>query len=118
MEAIDGIAVENPLIYVYEIDESEQPKYSKSYDITNLTFFENDSLLRLPGSHIEESNIIVPEFQLIQSLDRWSDMMDGIRFRFDNATELYPAAVPAIEPFANLIYSSDGTPLDLSLIHI
>ena len=38
--------------------------------------------------------------------------MDGIRFRFDNATELYPAAVPAIEPFANLIYSSDGTPLD------
>ena len=27
MEAIDGIAVENPLIYVYEIDESEQPKY-------------------------------------------------------------------------------------------
>ena len=46
MEAIDGIAVENPLIYVYEIDENEQPKYSKSYDITYLTFYENDSLTR------------------------------------------------------------------------
>ena len=112
MEAIDGIAVENPLIYVYEIDANEQPKYSNFYDINYLSFFENDSLTRLPGSRIEESNIIVPEFQLIQLLDRWSDMMDGIRFRFDNATELYPAAVPDIEPFADLIYSSDGAPLD------
>ena len=112
MEAIDGIAVENPLIYVYEIDSNEEPKFFKSYDMSNLTFFENDSLSNLPGSYIENSNIIVPEFQLIQPLDRWSDMMDGIRFRLDNATKIYPAAVPAIEPFANLIYNADVITFD------
>ena len=108
VDAVDGIAVENPLIYVYEINSDKQPKYSKPYDTSNLTFFEKDSLIKLPGSYMDDLDIIVPDFQLVQPLDRWSDMMDGIRFRFDNATSLYPADVPAIEPFAGSIYHSDG----------
>ena len=79
VEAVDGIAVEDPLLYVYEVDSDGLPKTSKSFDTSTLTFFENDSLMRLPGSIIESSSIVVPEFQLVQPLDRWSDMMDGIR---------------------------------------
>ena len=112
MEAIDGIAVENPLLYVYEVDSDGLPKYSKSFDTSNLTFFENDSLVRLPGSMIESSNIVVPEFQLVQPLDRWSDMMDGIRFRFDNALPLNPSAPPFIFPSKYLLYNADGTVFD------
>ena len=77
-----------------------------------LTFFENDSLIRLPGSMIESSNIVVPEFQLVQPLDRWSDMMDGIRFRFDNALPLNPSAPPFIFPSKYLLYNADGSVFD------
>ena len=88
MDAIDGIATEDPMLYVFEVLNDGSPKYSNSYDPQSLTFFENDSLERLPGTILESSNLVVPEFQLIQPLDRWSDMMDGIRFRFDNALPL------------------------------
>ena len=112
MEAVDGIAVENPLLYVYEVDSEGLPIYSKSFDTSVLTFFENDSLIRLPGSMIESSNIVVPEFQLVQPLDRWSDMMDGIRFRFDNALPLNPSAPPFIFPSKYLLYNADGSVFD------
>ena len=112
MEAVDGIAVENPLLYVYEVDSDGLPLYTKPFDTSMLTFFENDSLTRLPGSIVESTNIIVPEFQLVQSLDRWSDMMDGIRFRFDNALPLNPSAPPFIFPSKYLLYNADGSEFD------
>ena len=112
VEAVDGIAVEDPLLYVYEVDSDGLPKTSKSFDTSTLTFFENDSLMRLPGSIIESSSIVVPEFQLVQPLDRWSDMMDGIRFRFDNALPLNPSAPPFIFPSKYLLFNADGSQFD------
>ena len=82
--AIDGIAVENPFVYVYEIEENGSAKSSKDYEISLLTFFQEDSLKRLPGSIENDLTITVPEYQLVQSLGRWSDMMDGIRFKYSN----------------------------------
>jgi len=112
MDAIDGIATEDPMLYVFEVLNDGSPKYSNSYDPQTLTFFENDSLERLPGSILESSNLVVPEFQLIQPLDRWSDMMDGIRFRFDNALPLSPSAPPILEPSKYLLYNADGSEFD------
>ena len=112
IDAVEGIAVENPLVYVYEINSYMEPKYSRPFSISDLNFFEKDSLVSLPGSYIEGPDIIVPQFQLIQPLNSWSDMMDGIRFRFDNASLLYPGDIPAIDPFDGIIYQSDGTLYD------
>ena len=112
MEAIDGIATEDPMLYVFEILDDGSPKFSKTYDSETLTFFENDSLENLPGSVIESSTLVVPEFQLVQPLDRWSDMMDGIRFRFDNALPLSPSAPPILEPSKYLLYNADGSEFD------
>ena len=53
VEAVDGIAVEDPLLYVYEVDSDGLPKTSKSFDTSTLKFFEKDSIMRHPGTIIE-----------------------------------------------------------------
>ena len=68
--AIDGIAVENPFVYVYEIEENGSPKSSKNYEISLLTFFQEDSLKRLPGSIENDLTITVPEYQLVVGDER------------------------------------------------
>ena len=113
--AIDGIAVENPFVYVYEIEEDGSPKSSNNYEISSLTFFQEDSLTRLPGSFDNGSIITVPEYQLVQSLGRWSDMMDGIRFKYSNYLPLNPSAPPTVEEgliYDTEIYNADGSPYD------
>ena len=111
--AIDGIACEDPLVYVYEIDTDGLPKYSQDYEVSSLTFFQNDSLTNLPGATIQGSTITVPDYQLVQSLDRWSNMMDGIRFMFENALPLNPSAPPEFVPEYNSeLINADGSPLD------
>ena len=111
--AIDGIACENPLVFVYEINADGSPKFSQDYDVSSLTFFQKDSIANLPGAVTESSVINVPEYQLVQSLNRWSDLMDGIRFKFENALPLNPSAPPEFVPEYNSeLISADGSPLD------
>ena len=43
-QAIDGIAVENPFVYVYEIEGDGSPKSSNNYEISSLTFFKKTHL--------------------------------------------------------------------------
>jgi len=112
--AIDGIAVEDPLVYVYEVDSDGSPKYTEDFNASSLTFFQEDSLINLPGAVIQSSTITVPEYQLVQPLDRWSDMMDGIRFKFDNALPLNPSAPPSFEEgnYHYALLNKDGSLID------
>ena len=110
--AVDGIAVENPLVYVYEVGSDGSPKYTDDFSASSLNFFQEDSLINLPGAIVNNSTIVVPEYQLVQPLDQWSDMMDGIRFKFDNALPLSPSAPPFIFPSKYLLYNADGSEFD------
>ena len=110
--AIDGIAVEDPFVYVYEVDSDGYPKYTEDFSASSLNFFQEDSLINLPGAIVNNSTIVVPEYQLVQPLDQWSNMMDGIRFKFDNALPLSPSAPPFIFPSKYLLYNNDGSEFD------
>ena len=114
VQAIDGIAVENPELYVYEIDQDGLPKnFQPSYDVATLNFFQKDSLTKLPGSLIQGNDLNVPEYQLVQPLGKWSNMMDGIRFKFDNGLSLDGAPTPPIVPQVDIVITnSDGSAFD------
>ena len=111
--AIDGIACEDPLVFVYEIEADGVPKYSRDYELSSLTFFQKDSLINLPGATSDAATITVPEYQLTQSLDRWSNMMDGLRFKFENALPLNPSAPPEfVLQYNSELFNADGALLD------
>ena len=116
VQAIDGIAVENPELYVYEINQDGLPQNYQDppYDIDLLNFFEKDSLTKLPGASINDfGELNVPEYQLVQPLGKWSNMMDGIRFKFDNGLSLDGPPSPPIVPQIDIaITNSDGSAFD------
>ena len=113
-QAVDGLACEDPYIYVYEIGDTLErtPKYSTSFSFDTLDFFQKDSLTGLPGSIIDISGVSVPEYQLISPVGKWSDMMDGIRFKYENIIPLNPLSAPELELSAMDWYDENGVPLD------
>ena len=113
-QAVDGLACEDPYIYVYEIGDTLErtPKYSNSFSFDTLDFFQKDSLTGLPGSIIDISGVSVPEYQLISPVGKWSDMMDGIRFKYENIIPLNPLSAPELELSAMDWYDENGVPLD------
>ena len=113
-QAVDGLACEDPYIYVYEIGDTLErtPKYSNSFSFDTLDFFQKDSLSGLPGSIISISGVSVPEYQLISPVGKWSDMMDGIRFKYENIIPLNPLSAPELELSAMDWYDENGVPLD------
>ena len=120
-QAVDGLACENPYLYVYEIGDTldRTPKYSIDYLLDGLDFFQTDSLTGLPGSMISSSIVSVPEYQLISPVGKWSDMMDGIRFKYENIIPLNPLSAPELELSSMDWYDENGVPLDsISLVRL
>ena len=120
-QAVDGLACENPYLYVYEIGDTldRTPKYSIDYSLDGLDFFQTDSLTGLPGSMISSSIVSVPEYQLISPVGKWSDMMDGIRFKYENIIPLNPLSAPELELSSMDWYDENGVPLDsISLVRL
>ena len=113
-QAVDGLACENPYMYVFEIGDTldKTAKYTTDFSLDTLDFFQKDSLTGLPGAVISGSNVLVPEYQLISPVGKWSDMMDGIRFKYENIIPLNPLSAPDLELSSMDWFDENGAPLD------
>ena len=138
-DAIDGMACEDPYLFGYVVDDNKTPALTQwpPFEVENLSFYENDSISRLPGvvymsdtvsypdlSTEEEDSItmgpryIVPEYDIITKINSWSTQFKGIRYRFDNPYDLKPSIAPDIE-IDTLIWSwssPDSLPMDSATI--
>ena len=96
--AVDGMACEDPFIYSYVVEDSlGTPSQVTTYYDNGLTFYEKDSLSRLPGAIYENESYIIPNYQLINPLGKWSDQFKGIRFKIENKIPLTVTAPPPAE---------------------
>ena len=100
--SFEGYAVENPSLYIYEID-SETEQNPVEFWTVNTNEISEDSLaylMDLPGSDMQDdTTAIVPYYKLddykLAFMDdtdfenNWSQFFDGIRIRFDNGPESY-----------------------------
>ena len=94
--AVEGMACENPLIYVFEINdkENQQPvDIDTNYIISELTTEEFALLSGLPGTFENEGQLYIPLYRIIAPMDQISDILDGIRFQFDNLPKLVPVSL-------------------------
>ena len=112
-DAVSGMATENPLLYVYESNLNQEPVSTSSFEINDLDYFQFDSLSGLPGALASDNILHIPDYQLITPVGKWSDMMDGIRLKYENLLPLNPLAVPDfVGTFTYL--ENDGSPIDSS----
>ena len=52
-----------------------------TYYEENLNFFEKDSISGLPGAVYENGSYIVPNYDIISPVGKWSNQFKGIRFK-------------------------------------
>ena len=105
-DAVEFMACENPLIYVYEIDNVEMQtpvSISASYETSELTQAEIDSLIDLPGVTENGGTLFIPEYKIITPAGEISDRMSGVQFNFENM----PAVVPDEVPIDGFYWSGD-----------
>ena len=98
--AVEGMACENPLIYVFEINdkENQQPvDIDTNYIISELTTEEFALLSGLPGTFENGGQLYIPLYRIIAPMDQISDILDGIRFQFDNLPKLAPVSLENVE---------------------
>ena len=96
--AVDGMACEDPHIYAYIVqDSSGTPINPKTFYDEGLSFYEKDSLSKLPGSVYENGSYIVPDYKLINPMGKWSSQFKGIRFKMENKIPLNVSAAPTAE---------------------
>ena len=97
ISAVDGMACEDPFVFGYVVkDTLGTPKATSTYYEDNLNFFEKDSISGLPGVISENGSFIVPQYDIITPVDRWSNQFKGIRFKVKNKIPLNPSAVPDV----------------------
>ena len=48
----------------------------------------------LPGSIIESDTYYVPDYNVVNQIGKWSELFNGIRFKFENDIPLNPFSVP------------------------
>ena len=106
--AVDGMACENPFVFGYVVkDTLGTPKSTLTYYETDLNFFEKDSIAGLPGVVSENGSYIVPIYDIVTPVDRWSNQFKGIRFKIKNKIPLNPSSVPDVS-IDTLIWSLPG----------
>ena len=95
--AVDGMACEDPLIYGYVVtDSSGTPSTFTTFYENDLSFFEKDSIAGLPGTLYENNSYLVPNYDVISSVGKWSDQFKGIRYKMENKIPLNISAVPSV----------------------
>ena len=98
--AVEGMACENPLIYVFEINDkvNQQPvDIDTSYIFSDLTGEEKTLLSGLPGTYENDGQLFIHVYRIIAPMDQISDILDGIRFQFDNLPKLVPVSLENVE---------------------
>ena len=109
----EGMACEDPVVYVYEITDSASQSptdFDYSFGTDTLSDFQIDSLLDLPGATEIGSEIFIPKYRSITEVNRDSDILDGIRFRFDNIQDFIPEDQSALVD--TVIWSADSSTID------
>ena len=97
-QAVDGMACENPYVFGYVVtDTAGTPKTTVTYYEDNLNFYEKDSISGLPGALYENGSYVVPEYDIITKVGKWSDQFKGIRFKMENEIPLITSQVPDVE---------------------
>ena len=96
--AVDGMACENPHVFGYVVtDTMGTPKATMTYYEENLNFYEKDSISGLPGTVIENGSYVVPVYDIVTKVGKWSDQFKGIRFKMENEIPLNTSLVPDVE---------------------
>ena len=117
--AVDGMACENPQVFGYVVEDSTgTPSSTITYYEEDLNFFEKDSISGLPGSVYENGSYIVPDYDIISPVGRWSDQFKGIRFKIKNKIPLGVSAVPPVN-LDTLLWSwtdPDSTEMDSATV--
>tara|TARA_B100000315_G_scaffold260651_1_gene323726 strand:+ start:6384 stop:8582 length:2199 start_codon:yes stop_codon:yes gene_type:complete len=93
--AVEGMAADNPLLYVYEIDDSlsQTPvEIDTIYAVGDLDSTQIDSLMDLPGADSSNAQIQIPKYIIISELNEVSDLLAGIRYQFENLPETIAGA--------------------------
>ena len=95
--AVDGMACEDPYVFGYVVSDSlGTPLTTTTFYEDDLNFFEKDSISGLPGTVYENASYIVPDYQIVSPVDKWSSQFKGIRFKIKNKIPLNVSAVPAV----------------------
>ena len=112
-DAVDGMACEYPSLFIYEIDDStsQNPVSLISHSVSEYDSLGLDSLLNLPGSELDGNSLTHPDYRMIADFDEWSDLLDGIRFKFDHSIPLYPSMTPTEVNLVDLEWHSQDTTL-------
>ena len=91
------MACENPFVYGYSIlDSAGAPVATNTYYKDNLNFIQADSISKLPGAIDELDYYVVPQYEIITPVDKWSDQFKGIRFKMKNKIPLNVSSVPPV----------------------
>ena len=76
-QAVDEMACEDPFVYAYEIGESGIPLNTKLFYENELSLFQRDSIIGLPGSIVDGDIYAVPVYDIISHVDSWSEQFKG-----------------------------------------
>jgi hypothetical protein len=68
-----------------------------SYILSDLTGEEKTLLSGLPGTYENDGQLFIPLYRIIAPMDQISDILDGIRFQFDNLPTLVPVTLENVE---------------------
>ena len=111
--AVEGMACENPLVYGYSIlDSAGVPVATNTYYKENLNFIQADSISKLPGAIEDIDYYVVPQYEIITPVDKWSDQFKGIRFKMKNKIPLNVSSVPPVTLDELVWYFEDGSLMD------
>ena len=79
--AVEGMACEDPFVYGYSVADSlGTPIQIQTFYKDNLNFIQSDSISKLPGAIEEFDSYVVPKYEIVTPVDKWSDQFKGIRF--------------------------------------
>ena len=95
--AVEGMACENPVVFGYTVNPDDgTPVSTVTYYENNLNFYEKDSLSGLPGAVIDNGSYVIPDYDVLTSVGKWSNQFKGIRFKIENKIPLDTSAVPPV----------------------
>jgi len=95
--AVEGMACEDPFVFGYVANPDDgTPVNTITYYEDNLNFYEKDSIGGLPGTVYENGSYIVPDYDIITEVGKWSNQFKGIRYKIENIIPLDTSAVPDV----------------------
>tara|TARA_Y100001970_G_scaffold57982_1_gene73491 strand:+ start:177 stop:4259 length:4083 start_codon:yes stop_codon:yes gene_type:complete len=121
--AFEGLKTFNPTLYAYYLSENNSPLDAIEIPYAGLLNAEIDSLLDLPGTYLNDDDmIVVPNYEIedmeVKYVDdigwsqNWTDFIDGTRMLFTNPWREYGLSVNVLNisnPESWIYYEGPGT---------